>query len=409
MIESRDTSICELPKQRRQIGWGAVLASAAAVATIAAPHLAAAQATANPYADVHYEHDSNVFRAQNSHANLIAIGDPKLADNDLKAVAGVDGTYLWSEQKLTATLEGRRYVYDHFSQLDHNEYLADVALKWKTTSLLDGTVEARQEQLMAPFTLGNSTQLTVDVDRKISGGLNLNINPDWRLESSVYSHHLKSPLQNFPDFVEREVGTQLALLNRSVAHLTYGITVDHISGRFENAPDVGTYNQTDAQLTANYAVSALTSFKGALGYTKRDQVADSLSAVTGMLGYTRQLTGKTSFTFNLVRAVNSYVAAGGSEVDTSATAGLNWQSTYKLLVAINGGYTHSTFAGQFVPGSLTAGRTDNLPTGSLNINYQIFRHTLLKAYLQRQSRSSNIDIYQFGDTIVGIEARVSLR
>jgi len=79
------------------------------------------------------------------------------------------------------------------------------------------------------------------------------------------------------------------------------------------------------------------------------------------------------------------------------------------LVAINGGYTHSTFAGQFVPGSLTAGRTDNLPTGSLNINYQIFRHTLLKAYLQRQSRSSNIDIYQFGDTIVGIEARVSLR
>src|ERR1700733_5497348 len=406
MIESRNANVSERTKQRRQMGWVAVLACAAAVAV---PHLAVAQATANPYAGAHYEYDSNVFRVQNSHANLIAIGDPTLADEDLKAVVGADGTYLWSEQKLTATIEGRRYVYDHFSQLDHNEYLADVALKWKTTSLLDGTVEARQEQLMAPFTLGNSTQLTIDVDRKISGGLNLNFNPDWRLESEVYSHNLKSPLQNFPDFVEREVGTQLALLNRSVAHLTYGITVDHISGRFENAPDVGDYNQTDAQLTANFAISALTSFKGALGYTKRDQVADSLSAVTGMLGYTRQLTAKTNLTVNVTRAVNSYVAAGGSELDTSATLGLNWQATYKILVAISGGYTHSTFIGQFVPGSLTVGRADNLPTGSFNVNYQIFRRALLKAYVQRQSRSSNIDIYEFGDTIVGIEARVSLR
>jgi hypothetical protein len=405
MIEASDASVCESAKRRPRIGMGAVLTFAAA---LAAPHLAGAQATANPYADVHYEHDSNVFRVQNSQANLIAIGDPTLADNDLKTVAGAEGEYLWSEQKLTATIEGRRYDYDHFTALDHNEYLADVALKWKTTSLLDGTLEARQEQLMAPFALGNSAQLTIDVDRKISETLNLNFNPDWRLESGVYSHNLKSPLQDFPDFVEREVGTQLALLNRSVAHLTYGITVDHISGRFENAPDVGTYNQTDAQLTANYAVNALTSFKGAVGYTKRDQVLDSVSAATGMLGYSRQLTGKTTFTLNVTRAINSYVAAGGSEIDTSATVGLNWQATYKIAATASGGYMHSTFVGQFVPGSLANGRADTLPTGALGLNYQIFRHAILKAYLQKQSRSSNIDVYNFSDTTVGVEARVSL-
>ncbi|HEY2783074.1 MAG TPA: hypothetical protein VGI90_20020 [Steroidobacteraceae bacterium] len=404
MFKARNQDVCEQPKRWPQVWLSALLIAAA----IAAPRMAAAQASANPYADVHYEHDSNVFRVQNSQANLIAIGDPTLADNDVKAVAGAEGTYLWSEQKLTATVEGRRYLYDHFSQLDHNEYLADVALKWKTTSLLDGLVEARQEQLMAPFTLGNSTQLSIDVDRRLTGGLNLNINPDWRLESEVYSHNLKSPLQNFPDFVERETGTQLALLNRSVSHLTYGITVDHISGSFENAPNVGTYNQVDAQLTVNYAVSALTTFKGAAGYTKRDQILDSVSAATGMLGYSRQLTGKTSLTFNLTRAVNSYVAAGGSEVDTSATLGLNWQATYLIAVAVQGGYMHSTFVGQFVPGSLTNGRADNLPTGSLNVNYQVFRHATLKAYVQKQSRTSNIDIYRFTDTTFGVEARVSL-
>ena len=59
---------------------------------------------------------------------------------------GMDGTYLWSQQKLTATLEGRHFDYDHFTELDHNEYLAHVALDWKLTSLLDGILDARQEQ-----------------------------------------------------------------------------------------------------------------------------------------------------------------------------------------------------------------------------------------------------------------------
>jgi hypothetical protein len=393
----------------RRTAHGLVLGLAAA---FAAPHFALAQAAFNPYADVHYEYDSNVFRAPSAQANLIAIGDSTLADRDLRSVVGVDGTYLWSEQKLTATLEGRRYDYDHFANLDHNEYLADVALKWKTTSLLDGILEARQEQLMAPFAIGNSSQLTIDVDRKISGTLDLNINPDWRLESGAYSHHLKAPLQDFPDFVEREVGTQLALVNRSITHLNYGISLDHISGRFDNAPNVGSYNQTDAQLTVNYTVNALSTFKGALGYTKRTQAGDSLSGITGLLGYTRQLTVKTSVTFNATRAVNSYVAAGGSEIDTSATVAVSWQATYRIGVNLSGGYTHSAFVGQSIagsPGSITAGRVDNSPVGALNVNYQVLRNVLLRAYLNTQSRSSGIDLYNFHDTTVGIEARVSLR
>jgi hypothetical protein len=57
---------------------------------------------------------------------------------------------------------------------------------------------------------------------------------------------------------------------------------------------------------------------------------------------------------------------------------------------------------------LANGRADTLPTGALGLNYQIFRHAILKAYLQKQSRSSNIDVYNFSDTTVGVEARVSL-
>jgi hypothetical protein len=388
--------------------------SAALAAALSLSHPACAQTTVSPYLDAHYEHDSNVFRVENSAANVAAIGDPTLADTDLKAVAGVDGTYLWSQQKLTATLEGRRFDYDHFTELDHNEYLAHVALDWKLTSLFDGILDARQEQYMAPFTLGNSSQLSIDVDRKIDAKANVNVTPEWRVETEAYSHNLKAPLEGFPDFVEREIGTHLALLNKSITNLSYGIALDHISGRYENAPDVGTYNQTSADLTADYTVSALSKLNASLGYTKRDQNANipGISGVTGAFGYTRKLTGKTSVSVNVTRAVNSYVAAGGSEVDTSANVSATWQATYRISVVVMGGYVHSSFIGQtipgtVVPGAIANGRVDTSPVGQLDVNYQASRRLRLHAYATKQSRSSTIDLYNYNDTIVGIEAKLT--
>ena len=213
--------------RRRAFGLALLL-----VIAVAAPRGAQGQATFNPYVDARYEHDSNVFRAPNSEALVLAIGDPKLSDSDLRSLIGVDGTYLWSGQKLTAKLEGRRFDYSHYGMLDHDEYLADIALNWKLTSLLDGLVEARQEHAMAPFYLGNSTQLTLNTDRDIGGKANLNFNPDWRLEGGLLFHKLDSPLQNFPDFVERDTTTHLGLVNVSVSHLEYGIGFDRIEGRF---------------------------------------------------------------------------------------------------------------------------------------------------------------------------------
>jgi len=392
------------PKNRRRRALGLVVLVAG---SIAAAHSALAQAVFNPYVDAHYEHDSNVFRAPNSEANIVAFGDPKLDDTDLKSVIGMDAKYLWSEQKLTATVEGRRFIYDHYSNLDHNEYLADVALNWQLTSLLDGLLEARQEQTMAQFSLNNSTQLTIDVDRKINLTANLNFNPDWRLETGVYDRNLKSPLQFYPDLIEKDVGTHLGLLNRSQSNLTYGIIADHISGSYENAPTVGSFNQTSAQLTLRYTASGLSTFNGAVGYTKRDQdvAGGNISAVTGLIGYTRQLTPKTNVTVNVSRNINSYLAAGGSEIDLSSSVAVTWQATYRIGVTATVGYLHSTFEGQVIPGSNAAGRVDKLPTESLKVIYQPLRRLQLQAYLNNSSRSSNVAEDNFSDSIVGIEAK----
>jgi hypothetical protein len=237
------------------------------------------------------------------------------------------------------------------------------------------------------------------------------------LDAGVNFHTLSTPLQLYPDYAEHETGAHLGISYLGVANLSYGVAYDHINGNFSYAPDVGPYTQSSGSLKVNYVLSGLDSLNGALGYSRRDQTVGnqigttngSLSAVTGSLGYARQLTGKTSFWFQAVRAINSYAAAGGAEVDTSASMGVSWQATYRLNVSASGGYTRSTFAGQVIPGSTATGRYDHSPSETLNVTYDALRHLRIKAYFQRQSRSSNYELYSFGDTFVGIQASVHLR
>jgi hypothetical protein len=378
---------------------------------------AMAQSMANPYASASVEYDSNVHRLPNSQAAQTYYGDPTLADWDTKIIAGIEDTYLWGQQKFIGKVEARRFQYNHFTDLDHFEYLADLALNWKLSRLFDGLLEFHDERFAAPFVNNNSTTLEVNTDRNIVGNVKYNFTRDWRLDAGVNFHTLSTPLQLYPDYAQHETGSHLGISYLGVANLSYGIAYDHLSGNFSYAPDVGPYSQSSGSFKVNYVLSGLDSLNGAIGYSRRNQTVGnqigndngSVSAVTGSLGYTRQLTGKTSFWLQVVRAINSYAAAGGSEVDTSATMGLSWQATYRLNVSASGGYMRSTFAGQVIPGSTATGRYDHSPSGGLNITYDVLRRLRIKAFFVRQSRSSNYELYSFGDTFAGIQATTHWR
>jgi hypothetical protein len=372
---------------------------------LALPGVVAAQVTTNEYASVQAEHDSNVFRVPNSAAAFALNGDSTLADTDLKYVAGLAGTYLWDQQKLTGTFEGRWIEYDHFNDLNHFEYLANIELDWKLNSKIDGMLQYREERTAASFADRQSlAELELNTDTNIVGKLNYNISPLWRLETGLNYHTLETPTDLSPDYTEHEVGTRVGISYLGIAHLTYGIRIEHINGDFLNTIGVGPYTQTSALFNANYAINGLSSLAGSVGYTKRDQNENngSISTVTGNVAYSRQLTAKTSVNVQLVRGVNSYVIAGGSEIDTTALLGATWRATYRVAVTANAGYTRSTFEGQNIPSQIV-GRLDNSPLGSLNVTYQILEHLQLKGYVSKQDRDSNVEIYNYHDTTVGIQ------
>lgn len=376
------------------------------LAPLFASAMAYGQSTFLPYAGTQYEHNNNVFSLPNSSAAVAANGDPRLGDSNLKTVAGADENYLWGRQRFYGTAEGRYIDYDHFTYLSHSEYLMKLGLDWKLLSSFDGTFLGSLERVMAAFANRDTqTQLAVNLDRNVIGKFNYRIAPEWRLESSVDYHDLDSPILGFPAYGLRETTGHAALKYAGFADFTYGFSADYLDGKYRNAPVPGSYNQTNLDLTMTYMASGLSSFNGVVGHTQRDQGENqgNISAVTGALGYSRRLSGKTSIHIDYLRQVNSYVGAGGSELDDTVVASLNFQPTFKTGIVLSGQETYSKFLAQTIPGSNVLGRKDRTPAASFKVNYQALRWLLIQPYASYQRRSSNQELYTYSGTIIGVQ------
>lgn len=376
---------------------------------LAMPATAYCQSTFLPYVSTQYEYNNNVFALPNSSAAFSQNQDPRLGDSDLKAVAGADENYLFGRQRLYATVEGRYVEYDHFGYLSHSEYLGKLGFDWKLFDLFDGTLLGSIERVMAPFANRDTqTQLALNLDRNAIAKFNVRVAPEWRVETSVDYHDLDSPIEDFPDYGLSETTGHVALKYVGIANLTYGISADYLHGQYRNAPTPGDYDQTNLNLTMTYLASGLSQFNGAVGHTKRDQGEDqnNISALTGDLGYTRQLTGKTSVHVDVARQVNSYIGAGGSELDTVALVQLNLQPTYKIGVQLGYQYIWSDFVGQTVPGADIIGRKDRTPGATFRMNYQVRRWLSIQPYATYQRRNSTEEIFEFSGTTIGIKLLV---
>jgi hypothetical protein len=369
------------------------------------------QSTFLPYGSTQYEYNNNVFALPNSSAAVSANGDPRLGDSDLRTIAGFEEDYILARQRFYSTIEGRYIDYDHFSYLNHSEYLVKLGLDWKLLSAYDGTFQASQEQSMAPFANRDTqTQLALDVDKNVVGKFNFRITPVWRLETSLIYDDLKAPIQNYPDYTLKQTTSHVAVKYLGVSNFTYGVAADYLDGKYQNAPIQGTFNQTNVNLTMTYQASGLSSFTGAIGHTQRDQGQGqgSLSEITGELGYTRRLTGKTSISVDYTRAVNSYIASGGSELDSTASVRLTYQPTFKTGIVVSYQETWADVLGQTVPGSNTVGLTERTPSAAIKVNYQALRWLLVQPYASVTRRNANQDFYQYSSTVIGIQVLAKL-
>jgi hypothetical protein len=390
------------PASATKHGVAALLCALGAAA--AAPAVADGYLT--PYAAEDIEHNTNVFDLPSSSELPVGKHGPTLADTFYETRVGAEGQYLIDQDKFFGTAELRHFIYDNFTVLNHNEELVDGGLKWKSGNAVDGQLEYRHEQRMVQFQdLQASTQLILETENTATGSLNVNVTPEWRVESKLQDHLLDSPRVDVPGLSLHEDSITEGLKYLGVANLSAGFQASYLDGEYRHDPLAldPYYHQITGGLAANYVVSGLTNFSGTVGYTHRtDPTNAGLSGVTGALGYQHSLSAKTSVNLTLSRALNSYLTTGGNEIDTTAGATLNYQLTYKMLLRLGYSYTDSKFPGTPV-GTEVIDRVDHYQIANLDLTYQFLHWLSVRPYVRYQSRHSNDDVYTFQGNIVGVE------
>ena len=387
--------------------WALVLLTA--VLLIPAP--AFAQLAVKASASGSYQYNSNVFDLQT--------GFPVFGTNDYRRA---DSYYVYggtlalndqvSQQNLYLTAGDTELTYDHFTQLTHDEYHVDAGWNWRLGLDLDGTFDVLRSRTMVAFTEVVQQYLALDTEQRETANIGFQFLPQWRVEANGYTRKLQEPLPDQPNLQLTESQVGGVLKYGGMAALTSGLSASYSHGDFTATNGVFNpqYDQKTAELVATYRPSASSgtiglsgrsTFDGAVGYSERTSPVsfDKASGLTGHLDYTNQLTGKTSAQVALDRVINSYVTNTGSEIDTSASATVLWQATYKTGISAAYTWTYRNLPDQgFIPGTT---RDDHLQFVSLTVDYEPLRWLAIKPYANIQTRTSNYFGGNFNATVYG--------
>ena len=366
---------------------------------------AGAETTVVPQASIKYEYNSNVFEVPPGDPLLVAQGDLQRADTTEYFIGGVTFVGNYDQQKVTLNLQGREIRYNHYTRLDHSEYLGDARLDWVLNSRIDGDLDYSRDHSMVAFMNRESLQLEVDTSQDASAKVNIKLPSNFKVSGGFENHDVETPLPLFPQAGTIDNTARLGLSYYGQTNLSYGLEFSRIDGKFRNNIEPASYSQSNGDFIFNYGNGTLSKVTGSIGYSSRkdDGIDSTSSGLTGSIAFSRQLTAKTSIKAQLSRGISSYVVGGGAETDTTATLGATWAATYKISVDASISHTHSVFGKQAFGEAIDTGRSDQYSVANLAMTYQFLRWLAVRPYARYEKRQSNTAEFTYDGSLIGIE------
>jgi hypothetical protein len=401
---------CSCREVRQSLASGLLIFSA--LAALVLPVRAHAQLTGSASASSQYASNSNLFASDTGNGQPGANGSQGSVSS-FGYGASANGNYKWSRQSLYVTASVSQSDYQGHLDLNHYEYSIGTGLKWQLADFLDGGFDVSRTQAMVPFLdltgSGSGQNLVMQSAQTETMNIGLKISSEWKLAGSASTSTGTQFTAGESDKALRQTTGTTSLEYAGIGPLTTGLTGTYSSGD-SGGSDVAkdpSYTQTSAGFLANYNLSR-TSFNGQVTYSWRSfsGASDTLSGLTGSLGFNDQLTQKTSFSVNISRSINTQYLNLGSEIDSNASLAVTWKATTKIGVSLGYSFSHREFPaqapGQVAQGDVGGDTSDNEQGASLNIGYSPVHWLSIATYANVQTRSSNTAGRDFNSTTYGI-------
>lgn len=376
-----------------------------------------------PYGTVSVSHNSNVFARDPADPPYPQTGNTQFGDTLEKYLAGLTGRFSWGLETLQLTAEGSRYDFDHFTALDHYESRLLGVFNWQLGHVIDGSIDVAQTRTMAGLADTLSDQLEIQTDRTARATARMLLSPLWRIDVQPSWHSLDLPLESYPKFGYHESGVAAGINYLGISKLTFGLRGQFLDGSYHDIVGATRYHQFLSALTAEYAVSGLSSFEGNLGLTRRNsslinpaeageaggeggQVGRT-SDLTGSLAYRRALSVKTAVTLRVYRQVQSYAVGANPEVGTGVQAGIKWDPDVKFSLLLSYKLEKDLIEGDLQIANFV-NRTDHLRGGQFEVRYAATRWLTLRPYVSYDNRTSNYQQANYSSTIIGLDVTAQL-
>lgn len=399
----------------------------------------AAELEFKPYAGSQYQYDSNVYHFSSQVADVT--GTTETADRAIRNIVGVDAGYRWQRQHLQVMGEARRFQFETFQHLDHDEYAVAGAFDGSLGGSTDVLVDFRDERRMASFEDRRTTQLVMERDVTARAELAVAITPQWRVVGGARGRRLHSPLPDAPalpqpapgaparvaspDFAVREtgvhVGLQYGIENKEhpedEAPLLVGARLEHTRVDFtgftpQPPPPPGVtretfdgYDLVALGATASYSLDGMSSLDGEAGVTQYRPARGgetSLSA-TGEITYIRRPSVITELTASLYRRIVPVAPTASAGTDTGIGLGVRWAPLREL--ELEGDYAFGTSTARseslFAPENL--GRSDRVQSASLGVAYMRYRPVQLRVFTTWSDRRSSLGFNDYTSFSAGVE------
>lgn len=396
-------SAIRTPSRRSTRRWLAVLCLM--------PATAFAQSAFSPFAAISVEHDSNVFGfADRAEAEQIA-GDPSLSDTIRRASVGADLQHTFGQQTLRVGVQGGRNDFQHFGQLDHTHHRLGAALDWRLGTRVDGLLDWRRERRMASLADRQSDALTLETERIATAALNVDVGADWRLENTVRSRQLASPLVGLPAFTLEEDSFATELRHSGLGLFNAGLRAEYLDGRFTGTV-LGDepFDQITVEAVGRYAVSGLSQLNARLGHSRRRDrriVGNDTSAVTGLISVERRITGATSADLELFRQISSFSYGPESVVESGVRSSVRWQPTPKTGLQAGLEWSRNRFQDDAQRASSEDPvRNDRQRSAFVRVQYAALPWLSLHPYVHVRDRSSNYREQRYDKVVAGLEVRI---
>lgn len=358
-------------------------------------------------------HDNNLFR-QNS---------GKKSENITSAYAGIRLDKLYAQQrfKFDFTLTANRY--QNYGILDFNAKDYKAAWLWSLTPFLKGTISLDRKQSLNSFQdfRGGSIVNIRNINTSETQHFEADFSPHnvWHILGGVTRSTQKNS-NNSNSFEGQESFTMNSLDAGARYNFSSGSSVTVMGhersgdydGRQLNAAALfdTAFDEREVETKLDWILSGKSRVNVRVAYLSRDHDHFSQRDFSGLVGnvdYSWTPTGKLRLILSAASSLSSYQTLDNSytRLNTISITPL-YAFSDKITMRAKAAITKRTFLGE---GVIPDGdRVDWGKTASFGVEWAPLRTISIGGNLERSSRDSNIDVYDYTDTSVGVNANLAI-